>query len=312
VAEPNETQNTEADDQAIEDAAFAKVMAESVQGDAIAPASTPEPVKEVKEPESETKEPGVKAEVTDTKTTDTGEPAAEREEVFEGFTAEELKTQLSEIPRLQKALDKTNGTYGQQLQQLNATIAQLQEAATKQPETPALTPDSLKNLQEDYPELAEKLASDLSGIINQSAAPDIASIEQKMIDAIDARWNDRIRQDSMRALETAHPDWRDVAGISTVNGIQRFNDLNFGNWVAKQPKETQEQIIESTDAHFLAGKITEYKKTLESTEKSKSKPNLDLAVVPEGNVSSERVFESEDAEIDAAFAATMKKLARAN
>lgn len=289
----DEIENTEAEDQAIEDAAFAATMAESV-GDVKSP---PEAVK-----------PGVEEVKIDEETAaQSTEKVVERVEVFNGMTAEELEGNLSKVSTLQKALDTANGTHGSQLQQLNATIANLRSA--KQ-EAPALTADSLKNLQEDYPELAVKLAQDLAGVV-----PDEAAIERKIAASIDERWNKRQQEDankervgSLSRLTEAHPDWEKVAGISESNGMMKFNDLKFGNWVAAQPEDIQEQIINGSDVSFLTAKITEYKKTLKPTKSTK--PDLNLALIPDGNTKNEQTFESDDDETEAAYRATMKKLAQ--
>ncbi|WP_155732497.1 hypothetical protein, partial [Streptobacillus moniliformis] len=57
------------------------------------------------------------------------EPAVpERVEVIDGFTKEELKEHLALIPKLQKALDTTNGTYGNKIAELNKAIESLKAA----------------------------------------------------------------------------------------------------------------------------------------------------------------------------------------
>ena len=76
----------------------------------------------------------------------------ERVEVIEGFTKEELKEHLALIPKLQKALDTTNGTYGSKIAELNKAIESLKAApATGEVKASGISLDALK---QEYPDIA--------------------------------------------------------------------------------------------------------------------------------------------------------------
>lgn len=217
---------------------------------------TPEPVVE---PEAEA-EPETEVKVDAT---------PERIEIVPGYTKEEFDSLVSDIPRVRKALDKAQGTYGAQLQALQAEISQLKSSK------PAATGITLSKLSEEYPDLAKLLAEDLQS----TAAPqvDLAAYQKELDDRIAGLK----REFAIDKLESQHPDWQSVAAwnVDPATNMVQFGNMQFGNWVSQQPKEVQDVVLNSDDPKELSKVISDYKATL------KAEAKLDVvkeAVQPKG------------------------------
>lgn len=243
----------------------------------------------------------------------TDQTQPEREEVFPGYTKEELTEALALIPQLKKSIETQNGTYGQKFQEQQRIIQQLQEQranTTQQPHVEAakLTADSFKKLKEaGFDELAESLAQDLGGLLPQGNANiDIDAIKNDIFKQVNGRFEEitqRQFDESLSMLNSQHPDWKDVASFSTTSsGLVRWNDSKFGNWVAQQPEETQIEILESSDPRKISGWIGEYKNSLQDDAQgtadtgqsvSTRRNVLKKAVVPRGVTASKQMSEKQ-------------------
>ena len=311
-------------DEAAEQEAFEATMAELAGGESkapelVQPKAEPEPESEVV-PETEPKaddttsgEDEVKPEV---------EEPPERVEIFEGFTKEELKAKLDLIPSLQKTLDKTNGTFGNQLQTLKAEIAALKETKTKVEEPKAKR--TLK-VSENYPEVGEDLSHDFDDLeqrltAKQQAIVDKLEADKRALQAEQQRLATDIKmKEETRILQTEHPDWEDIAvfdeqkvednGKTTI--LCKWRNLAFGNWVAQQDPDVQNQIINGSDARYLADRIADYKATLAPKPKpAKAKTNkLGLALVPESASDTASNFATDDDVEEQAYREMMRKIA---
>ena len=270
----------------IEDAAFEAAMKDD---DAKAPSATPPP----EDPAPQDEQEAQQAEVN------------ERVEVVPGLTQEELnqlKEQAALVPKLQKALDTTNGTYGGKIAALERMIAE-SKAQPKQAE--AITPrklsaDDFKNLASEFPELAEKIAQDLSGVIsrdnnstgvNESVDKIRAEFEEKLA----ARDREAIEKSKRRLLKL-HPDYQDIAKYDvTEDGLARFKDPAFGQWLSNQSEEIQDIVFRSDDVDDVSGVLTAYKQTLKPVQQEKKTAALEKAILPKG-VNSARMLSDKDRE----------------
>ena len=72
-------------------------------------------------------------------------------------------------------------------------------------------------------------------------------------------------------MARVHPDFREIALYTVEEGIVKFPDPKFGNWLANQPKDKFDMVIGSKDADDLSDILTEYKKSLVPVDK---KPSL--------------------------------------
>lgn len=221
----------------------------------------------------------------------------ERVEVIDGFTKEELKEHLALIPKLQKALDTTNGTYGNKIAELNKAIESL-KATTPVTGDGKASGISLDALKQEYPDIAELLAKDLKGGNNNDDV--LKVVETKFAEERAQRETETIEA-SRKRLARVHPDFRDIALYKVEEGIVKFPDPKFGNWLANQPKDKFDTVTGSKDADDLSDILTEYKKSLIPENK---KTSLEAAILPKGNGLQGRTLTEKEIE-DAAFAAAM-------
>lgn len=220
------------------------------------------------------------------------EVTPERVEVIEGFTKEELKEHLALIPKLQKAIDTTNGTYGNKIAELSKLIESMKSTSTSL---------NLDALREEYPDIAERLAKGNVPEVVKEAEVDVREVvEAKLAEERAAREQADIDRARHR-LARVHPDFREIALYTVEEGIVRFPDPKFGNWLANQPKDKFDMVIGSKDADDLSDILAEYKKSLVPVGK---KPSLEAAILPKGNGLQGRTLTDKEIE-DAAFAAEM-------
>jgi hypothetical protein len=275
-------------EQKAEQEAFAAEMAdtEGVETDATAPVTAKV-------------EPAPKPEVV-------VEPVVERKEVIKGFTEEEIRAALEELPKLRKSIDTTAGTFGQRLadqQQLIVTLQAQKQAVGN------LSPEKLTRLSKEYPELAEILASDLNEYIGQGGqqqvvAPDPAIQAQLTNDIVNQRLLEKERRDELKSLAKKHADWQETASFTVDAANNRINWKNpkFGEWVQKQKPDVAAKITGVWDVDYVASQLDKFK---ESAKPAAVNNELDAAVLPRG---SRRVTKTVDeSDEDAAFRAEMAR-----
>lgn len=249
------------------------------------------------------------------------EPEEPKESETEEAEEQELKEEANDLAKqlealrqqnekLQKALDKTNGTYGSQLsnlqQQIQLLTQQRQEKADEvQKQVSAAKLEKLR--AGGFEELADLLESDLSNV-SAVDMPDIDGLKsefQKQIESERIAREEELQRRELRLLQREHPDYWDVAGFSVnQNGLVQWNNAAFGNWVAGQDEDTQREIINGNDAYTLADHISAYKKTL-TQQPQKKAVNLEKAIQPKGIPSGRNTVLDEE---EQAFRDEMKRL----
>lgn len=222
----------------------------------------------------------------------------ERVEVIEGFTKEELKEQLALIPKLQKALDTTNGTYGARLAEMSKTIEKLQPKVDDTKTEVKAKSIALEKLKAEYPEIAELLAEDLKVSVesDDSSAKLREEFEAKL-----AQRDQEEKERSLKRLARAHPDFKDIAYYIVENGIVKFPDPKFGNWLADQPRDKFDLVLSSKDPDDLSEILTEYKESLKPPKRT---AQLEAAILPKGTNQQGRTMTDKEIE-EAAFRAAM-------
>ena len=98
------------------------------------------------------------------------EPAAQDDankepEKVEPTLEEKLQAALERVQKLEKGLTTTNGTYGTQLEQLRRKVAEVENRKPEQRQF-NLTAAQLKRISDQYPELADALANDLTDALS--------------------------------------------------------------------------------------------------------------------------------------------------
>lgn len=251
---------------------------------------------------------------------------AELDDPVELSPEQKLQAYEDRIQKLERALAKTNGTYGNELQNLRAKLAEVE--SRKEQAVRSITPAQLKRLGEQYPELAEALAGDLTEAFGHKEEeqvkqenkidPQIENIKQT-VDQLAAQ----NRLMSMRSLNDKHSDWKSVAQwkpeeIPGVGHIIRWNNPAFGEWVDRQSDELRAAVFNSEDPDMLSEIITEFKKTIKPADDASNKqpeppkPNaqdrLKKAVLPTGRRTGSHEILTEDEEIAKAAQEERKRI----
>lgn len=189
-------------------------------------------------------------------TTNPPEPATDTPapRLIAGLTEEQVAAALARTGSLQTTVDKMAGRIGQLMQQLESLKS---NPPTTQQAQKALD-IKLEKLSAAFPELAAILKEDLAGLSGGTTAPVAeappAGLTQAQLDEIlNARLTETSNQTKeiieTRVLSVIHPDW-----MQTIRepGFALFRDNVLPAGVGKQ-------LMESEDAAFIAGKLTEYK-----------------------------------------------------
>jgi hypothetical protein len=279
------TNDVDADEQA----AFLAEMATQEVPDEESPEPTSEPVEE-----STTEE--VEAVV---------EQEVETEE--QPYTQAEIRAAFEQISSLQKALDKTNGTYGSRLAEQQKIIEELKQSRNTAPVT--LTAEHFKELAEEYgDDMAEKLARSLNNANilqggNGFDPSQLTSVVDQKLSAVEQRIIEKEKQLELRALNRQHRDWQQIASFDSSSGQIVWNNPQFGQFVSGLPEYEQQEVLNSTDADFLSEKITQFKDSIKP--KAVKKQQIEAAVLPRG-VGGKPVTNDVDDE-EAAFRAEMAR-----
>lgn len=303
MVEENQVQ----DDEKVIEQAARKQLAESMGGE-VAPEddakeqevveSQSQDNQDQKEIDSDSNEPDESSNDSD----ESNKTEQVKEEVrIAGYTEDEIRTAFSSIDKLRRALDTTNGRYGNELHQLKQTVKNLE--SRKDTALNGLTPEKLKRLYADYPEFAKLLVEDLSDIY--SAEQPIKEPVQKETELQADPTLDRLSKleqaqvtRAINDLTAAHPDWKELASYDEVSvsgrNVIQWTDPRFGIWVQNQSPEIQDVVFNGTDPMHLSAVITAYKqqniKSVKDDEpdqqikldKQKPKPSLEKAILPQG------------------------------
>lgn len=241
------------------------------------------------------------------------EPEAEPEEEtsFGGYKKSEIDAAFKKLDRLQRALDSTNGTYGNKLQKQQEIIESLQQQLAKASAPKkghGLRASKFENLAKEFPELAELLIADLQEEAGPEAddepedkpeaqaAPDIEKRLSKFEEEL-------LLKQAIAELSKSHPDWKDTAGFEVSDtGVIQWNDMRFGNWVATLPPDAQKEVVNTADASVISSYLTDFKQTVAGKKAPVATKNkLDGTVLPvnKTNSSSKRALSEEDEMMEA-------------
>ena len=224
------------------------------------------------------------------------------------YTQAEIRAAFEQISGLQKALDKTNGTYGSRLAEQQKIIDELRQSRQAAPLT--LTAEHFKDLAEEYgDDMAERLARSLNNanILQGGTSFDPSIIENAVsekLNAVEQRIADKEKQLELRALNRQHRDWQQVAAFESLqDGSIKWANPQFGQFVSNLPEYEQQEVLNSTDADFLSDKITQFKDAIKP--KAVKKQTIEAAVLPRGLGGKPTANDIDDEE--AAFRAEMAR-----
>lgn len=205
--------------------------------------------------------------------------------VTEAELREALSQQLEDFKAETKSkLDKAFGKFGA----IQDSLSQVQQAR----QGDVFTPDKLKRVSEEFPELAALLAEDLTGILGsqQSVNGKVSAFDEEAFKAKVREENanqlsDYERKLEIRALTRNHKDWQDVISFDQAeDGSIKWVNSEFGKFVSGLPKETQDEITSSSDADFLSGHIDAFKSARQSVADASiaNAKRLEKAVIQRG------------------------------
>ena len=260
------------------------------------------------------------------------EPAAQDDdankepEKVEPTLEEQLKAAMDRIQKLERALDKTNGTYGNELNNLRRKVAEVE--SQRREAVKSITPAQLKRISEQYPELAEALANDLTDAFGatvetkqQEPQPQAPQDDPRLntIQESTEKLAEQVKQMALTELSRVHSDWQTVAAwkdedIPGVGKVIRWSNPAFGEWVNKQDDDVRSIVFNGEDVSAIAQVITKFKEDIkpkEVTQQEPTKPNinkkLERAVLPTGRRTGSHELLTEDEIIQQAMREEMKR-----
>jgi hypothetical protein len=268
--EQEEQQQTDlAQDAAEESAAFDASFEEEARGDE--PPAT-EPEKSTEEESGETAESTEIAEAQADESTEEQPPI-----VFAGMTEAQLTATLAKIPALEQTSQAEMRKLHGKLGEFNRTLQELQKSGTNRTSV-KVAKEQLKRLNEEFPEIAEMLAEDLSGFDLSGSGvteSDISpKVEKLVADGITAVTTNLERDMKVSLLKIQHGEnfqsllyEQEQVTEDGVIKIRPKKDENgnliqqpdFAVWLQTQPEAERTKIEDTWDPVYLSGKLTEFK-----------------------------------------------------
>lgn len=273
-----------------------------------------------KEPEPEVKE--------DEEPVAQDDEANKEPEKVEPTLEEKLQAALERVQKLERALDKTNGTYGNELNHLRRKVAEVE--SQRREAVKSITPAQLKRISDQYPELADALANDLTDAFSatvEAKQQETSKPEQQNDPRVDElsestnRMADQLKQIALNELGRVHGDWHSIASwnekeIPGIGKVIHWNNPAFGEWVGKQDDDIQDVVYKSDDIAAIANVITKFKneskpaQQQETTTQNKSSVNkkLEKAVLPTGRRTGSHELLSDEEIIQQAMREEQKRI----
>lgn len=283
------------------------------------PEATEEPEADAPEPEAEPKEPTV---------------------------AEQFAEMRAENDKLKKALERTNGTYGSELQKLRSRL----DATPAQPTTDVnalfnrlnVEDPAFAELIEEFPELTGGFVKAFrKALIGDSETPSTPAAistthkvteqqepERRTVQDVDPS----IARMALDTLQTKHPDFLTLAEFESKElapGMVsvKWKDPNFGEWIDTMPDDVRESILvggsvavpSAAQILRIADIMTEYKSTVkpaptdqdeqEPITAIKPKPKVDLqrTLMPNSRQKAGKVALTDEEIIEQAMRRTMRE-----
>lgn len=179
---------------------------------------------------------------------------------------EQLLSKAAKVDEIQGKIDRSFGSLGQKIQQLNEQVQARGVAGNIE-----VTDDVVEDFAQEWPELAPMLRKSLEKFASRIPTAGPAVLQESDIERLVSERAERLIEE--RLLTKAHKDWREVSASQEFQG-----------WVQKQPAEYVQKLNESMDSDFVSEALTNFK-----TERSKAdataqtrQKRLAAAVTPKG------------------------------
>jgi hypothetical protein len=182
----------------------------------------------------------------------------------------ELLAKAAEVDKLREQQSKVFGSLGSLKQSIDALRNQPRPTATAVQVTKA----NLSKLSEMFPEMAEALASDLSGVLQGGSAPDSTAMEQQL----EQKFNQQLQATQMKfekkVLTAMHPDWQEVV-----------SSTEFSQWRDTLSDEAKQQLETTWDAEIVGSALSSYKdwKSKAVQGQQAKQRRLQAAITPRGS-----------------------------
>ena len=181
---------------------------------------------------------------------------------------EQLLAKAAKVDEIQGKIDRSFGSLGQKIQQLNEQIQTRGVAGNIE-----VTDDVVEDFAQEWPELAPMLRKSLEKFASRipTAGQHPAVLQESDIERLVSERAERLIEE--RLLTKAHKDWREVSASK-----------EFSEWVQKQPAEFVQKVNESMDSDFASEALTNFKterSKAEATAQTRQK-RLAAAVTPKG------------------------------
>lgn len=217
------------------------------------------------------------------------EPEPEPQEAtFAGYKESEIKEMFEAVAALKQRESKIFGSMGALKQTIDSLRSQTQSAPVK------LTPDSLKRLSKEFPEIAQMLAEDLSEALPSGGAAAPVNVDDIVEQKVQTRLSEASRALETRLLSMQHRDWQQVV-----------QSPEFTGWKETLPEEVKTELDNSWDATFIGEKLSEFKewRTKSTQVKQTNKQRLAAAVAPTRGTATVRPAQTETDAFYAGFKA---------
>jgi len=237
---------------------------------------------------------------TETQAGTEGAPGQASQQLLAGLTEDQIKDLFAKVPNLESRLAaydaeirKVHGKFGE----INS---KLQQAGVRKI-------GKLSRLSEEFPEIAEMLAADLSDILTggsgglspeQSQAAEAAAADRGKTDEgaiteekVQARINAAVSAVEEKLLTVMHADWKQVAASP-----------EFMAWLTKLPKDDHDRYRYSDDAVVAAEAFTKFKESRKSQKQpsARRQERLAQAIAPKGEGAAP-VTQDDDAAFELGF-----------
>lgn len=179
---------------------------------------------------------------------------------------EKMMAAAAKVETVNTQFDKVFGTIGNLQQQQQQLLGRLQ-SETPRGATVQIDDADFAELKENFPELAGQTKAAIERIFKKANLTGTGAPASIVVD--DARvqqsWRAQRIREELEELSDLHPDWQTVVG-------RPDEDTNpFRQWLAKQPEDYRERVLNTTSARITARAIDRFKE--ESSKPAASAPS---------------------------------------
>lgn len=212
-------------------------------------------------------------------------PAAADEPKMAQIPEEEYRKLLDGVARIEEiegALEKQFGTAFGKIGGIERVLDQLKSSAPAGGKI-VLTDDVIKELSDEYPEMAKVQLKTLQNVVDllNSRPPALDSAAQPSPVVVDeAAIEKRVRRAiAEETLDTFDEKWRETIGLPDEKNV--IPNTAFRQWLAKQPKEFATRVESTYSAAVLTDALTKFKAA--QTKAQGRREVLDAAVEVTGS-----------------------------